>query len=65
MPIVRKAQKDPFRAGGSSHQKADMSGWGRVDRETKNNGGSWFAIGSPGQKGDGQEIRSMERCGRA
>jgi hypothetical protein len=50
MPIVRRQVKvEGFRFDGSgrSFQTAAVEG-------TKNNGGSWFAIGSPGQKETGR-----------
>jgi hypothetical protein len=48
MPITFKAQKVPgfrFDGGGRSFQSASVA-----EAAIKNNGGSWFNIGSPGQK---------------
>jgi hypothetical protein len=47
MPTTFRAQKNPgFRFDGSGRSFQSES----VDRHTKNSGGSWFNIGSPGQK---------------
>ena len=51
MPMTRQAMKNPgFRFDGSGRSFQSES----VDRHIKNNGGSWFAIGSPGQKETGR-----------
>jgi hypothetical protein len=52
MPIVHRAVKVPgfrFDGSGKSFQTASVEGMG-----TKNSGGSWFNIGSPGQKVTGR-----------
>lgn len=51
MPHTFKAQKNPgFRFDGSGRSFQSES----VNRHTKNTGGSWFNIGSPGQKVTGR-----------
>ena len=52
MPMVRRASKIPDGNGVRSDKgrSAALSNYDQLRAEIKNNGGSWFNIGSPGQK---------------
>lgn len=68
MPIVRKAIKVPTMGAGwypPDHPK-HVRGLGfntHAERHIKNSGGSWFAIGSPGQKETGRNHDGLKQGG--